>query len=75
MNDALRQTAAKHGAWALLVFYLVGAIPGLPSPFDKLTTLLTAHDTKADLQLKVLRGICYRLPRPVNNSDPRYDCE
>lgn len=76
-----RDILAKYGAWTLLVFYLVGAIPFVKSPVDKvsadLTTAIAAHNADALAQLKsnrdvqmdilyTMRAICYRMPQTAS---------
>jgi len=67
---------AQHGAWAFLVFALLGIIPGVTSSADRTAAEVRALDSKLAEhqreQLKVLRGICYRLKA---TSDPRSACE
>ena len=68
---------AKWGAWTFLVFYLLGAIPGLPPPSDKTAAKIDALDLKLsntqDAILKAVRGSCYRMKGAT--ADPRTNCE
>ena len=59
-------TLIQGGAVAVLAFivlFLLGAVPGMPSPPS---AELSAHRTETQLQLSnlltTLRAICYRLP-------------
>ena len=54
---------ARYGAWTVLVFYLLGAIPGIKSPVDRIiesqNTSLANHNNET---ARLLRSICLRLP-------------
>ncbi len=63
---------AKWGPWTLLVFYLLGAIPGVPSPNDKASAEHKIQNEGQKDLLKTMRGMCYRLK---GTSDPRTNCE
>jgi len=79
MTDATNETLntvwstfSKWGPWVILVFYLLGAIPGLPSQQDRASAEHTVQNTNLEKSLKALRGICYRLK---GTDDKRTDCE
>lgn len=55
------------GVPSIIVFFLLGMIPGLVSPQEK---VFVNHETKAAIReeriIKLLTGICYRLPDKIN---------
>ena len=65
----------KVGLPTLLVIYLLGMIPGVRSPIDRIEAAVIAHDLATrDTNhgiLRALRTICYRqVPQEV-----RYQCD
>lgn len=67
----LAERAIRTSLWAVLCFYLLGFVPGVPSPIAELKTIIAAHDkTTVDAikenvavqreMLKTLRAICAR---------------
>ena len=62
------------GVPSLIVFFLLGMIPGITSPqekaFVKQEQIFVNHEAKAAVReeriIKRLTGICYRLPDKIN---------
>jgi hypothetical protein len=65
------------GVPSFLTLFLLGAIPGMASPIDRITMALSVHNqTMLDHEsagrerqqevLRVLKAICYRLPPRLN---------
>lgn len=54
---------------AFLVLYLLGAVPGLPSPIDRIQGAVADHEGNRKVgteeQLRLLRSICFRLPENI----------
>lgn len=76
------QGVAMVGVPSLIAFILLGVVPGVPSPIDRLEHALSDHNqaTASELEknrevqkamVQVLRAICYRLP----NSGQLPKCE
>ena len=55
------KACAIVGFPALLSLYLLGAIPGLPSPILRLQHTLDSHAEETHEQTRTLRVICHRL--------------
>lgn len=56
------------GPWAVLVFYLLGAVPYVASPAQMSTKEHELQNKTQDAILKAVRGICYKLPEnPLRN--------
>ncbi len=59
--DTWMALLARYGAWTLLVFYLLGAIPGARSPVDRivdgLNAAISAHDLSVGRDAAATRAI------------------
>ena len=71
------QITAFLGVPTLLVFYLLGAVPGIASPIDRIIAATTAnnqsmidHDRNDGIRqeavIRALQNICFRLPANPN---------
>lgn len=60
--DSLLQIAKSWGPWAVLVFYLLGAIPYVASPAQTSSKEHAIQNENMEKLLKATRGICYKLP-------------
>lgn len=80
----------KYGPWTLLVFYLLGAIPGLKSPIDRLAEsqkeAMASHSAETVTELgknravqkevlHTLRAICTNTPGKAPCAKPSKDDE
>lgn len=48
---------------SFLVLYLLGAVPGMSSPIDRILGKLEAHDASTQEAVKLMRQICYNTSR------------
>lgn len=51
------------GIISFLLLFLLGAIPGMFSPIDRITNALDAHDRKTSENTELLRQVCRNTAR------------